>query len=103
MSLCTHCQNAPIPRGKRRYCATCSPIASRIWKARQRQQWASDWRSRGQVGSPPYLDAWPSRDEFRAYFRNYMRAWRRRRNTASSPRGDDSRISTQPGRGGSHA
>lgn len=101
MSLCTHCQKSPIPRGKRRYCANCSPIASRILKARQRQQWNADWRNGGKQGEPPYLDSWPSRQAFRDYYRVYMKAWRRNRRARQAVQPGD--ALTAPAKGGSHA
>jgi hypothetical protein len=37
------------------------------------------WRAAGGSGIPPYMDGWGSREEYQAYRRKYMRAWRRRK------------------------
>ena len=79
MKLCSNCLKAEIPPGNRRYCTACSPQASRIWKARERRRWSAEWRDKGRQGPPPYLDGWPSAEARRAYYRAYMRAWRRKR------------------------
>lgn len=92
MSACQHCRKAPIPKGHRRYCRGCSPLAVKIWKSRNRRLWAEAWRREGCQGPAPYLDGWESREAYRAYYRAYMRAWRRRKREraaetcASTPR-----------------
>ncbi len=81
--LCKNCHLRPIPPGHRIYCEQCSSRASAIWKARQRRQWAQDWRAHGRVGQPPWLDDWQSIEVRRTYYRDYMRRWRRRRKSDS--------------------
>lgn len=88
MSRCTNCHTRPIPPRNRRYCSECSPQASRIWKARERRRWAAAWRAKGCAGPPPYLDGWSSREAYRAYYRQYMRRWRRQRGSRPSEEGE---------------
>lgn len=83
MPLCTHCHSRSIPPRNRVYCDVCSPNASRIWKARERRRFRAAWRSNGRSGTPPYLDGWESREAYRAYYRNYMQEWRKRRRAAA--------------------
>lgn len=80
--LCTACQIHPIPRRNRRYCEACSPLASKLWKARHRREWAEQWRAEGRAGEAPWLDGWPSLEARRAYYRAYMAEWRRRQRGA---------------------
>jgi hypothetical protein len=79
VSLCKHCHERPIPPRHRVYCEICSPRASQIWKVRERRRFRVAWRSSSRTGPPPYLDGWESREDYRAYYRNYMREWRKRR------------------------
>ena len=79
MPLCHECHSQPIGPGNRRYCGGCSRSASARWKARNRRQWAERWRADGRQGQPPWLDGWPSLEARRAYYREYMAAWRRTR------------------------
>lgn len=84
MLRCHHCRKAPIPKGYRRYCRTCSSLAPKLWKAAHRRLWADLWRQEGSAGPAPYLDGWESREAYRAYYRTYMAAWRRRRREQAS-------------------
>ena len=83
--LCHACQTQPIPPGNRRYCRACSPRASARWKAEHRREWARQWRADGRRGAAPWLDGWPSLEARRAYYRAYMREWRRRREASRRP------------------
>lgn len=93
MAVCQNC-GQPRPARNRRYCSKCSTRASALWKARHRRLWAAAWRQSHQ-GIPPWLDGWPDLESRRAYFREYMRKWRRRKqalgdavksSTSDSPR-----------------
>lgn len=84
MPHCHHCRKAPIPAGHHRYCRTCSPLASKLWKTAHRRCWSQLWRQEGCRGPAPYLDGWESREAYQAYYRAYMRAWRRRRRTLAA-------------------
>lgn len=79
MTLCGHCKLNPIGPGRRKYCDACGPRASALWKASFRRDTSAQWRASGKAGSPPWLDYWPSPEARRAYYREYMKAWRARR------------------------
>jgi hypothetical protein len=79
VSLCRNCNTSPVPPGNRIYCSQCSPLAAKIWKASQPRLSAAEFRRSGGTGEPPYLDYWESRAAYQAYYREYMRAWRRRK------------------------
>jgi hypothetical protein len=71
--FCFSCHLKPISRRNRKYCALHSSQASILWKRRQRQLWK-------QSGQTYWLDNWKhkSDEERRTYYRNYMRAYRRK-------------------------
>lgn len=77
--LCRYCNQNPILGRRRKYCPDHARNASAIWKREFRRQekakgekyWLADWKH-----------ATP--DERRAYFRNYMRAYRRCRRARSA-------------------
>jgi len=77
--FCRNCKTRTIRPRHRVYCANCSPRASAIWKVRHRRQWIEEWKVQGRQGPPPYLDGWPSIEARRAYYREYMRKWRKKR------------------------
>jgi hypothetical protein len=69
---CRHCGQALAGR-QRHYCTECGPLASRLWKRAHRRLWKA-------AGDRYWLTDWKHKtpDERRAYFRTYMRAYRRR-------------------------
>ncbi|HQN09293.1 MAG TPA: hypothetical protein PLL76_19420 [Thermoanaerobaculia bacterium] len=79
---CAACCSRPIAPGKRRYCSDCSRRASALWKRRQRAAWKAEWEAAGRTGTDPRLDGWESAEARRAWRREYMRRWRRKRAAA---------------------
>ncbi len=79
---CHHCHTAPVTGRKRKYCDKHSREASAIWKRAHRRLWKAQ-------GDKYWLSEWKSDEERRAYFRTYMREYRRRRRTlnTNSPEG----------------
>ena len=78
MTACQNCGTAPIPTRHKRYCSTCSPLASKLWKREMR-------RATSPVDAPSWLLAgWTSAEERRAYHREYMRRRRRTQKAARS-------------------
>ncbi|MGH8010628.1 MAG: hypothetical protein ACREQ3_26850, partial [Candidatus Binatia bacterium] len=71
---CRLCRQLLPPR-HRKYCESCSPRASLLWKQQER---------RASRGSPYWLDHWlkatgdlsTARRAYNAYMRDYMRAYR---------------------------
>lgn len=71
MSRCENCGQSPLPPRNRRYCTSCSPLASRL---RKREYRARD-RQKIKDG---LLPRWSYQDfkcpeDYRAYYRNCMR------------------------------
>ena len=71
--LCHWCQTALIVGRKRKYCPEHSRQASLIWKRVHRRLWKA-------AGDPYWLADWKHKtvEERRAYFRTYMRAYRKK-------------------------
>ena len=80
--MCIICQQREIAVGRRKFCASCGPDASRIWKQRQRRAWRK-------AGERYWRDNWKhaSDAERRAYFRNYMKAYRLRQRESTQRHG----------------
>lgn len=74
--------HAPLPPRHRKYCVAHSASASALWKRQRRRAAVADWRRRGGVDDPPYLDRWESRNAYRAYYRERMRESRTRARAA---------------------
>lgn len=72
--LCHYCQLNPITGKRRKYCEQHSAQASLIWKRVHRRLWRN-------AGASTWLVDWKhkSADERKAYFRQYMREYRRRK------------------------
>jgi hypothetical protein len=72
--LCSYCNTNPIVGRGRKYCPDHTRQASTIWKRKHRRLWKA-------LGDKYWLADWKHKtpEERRAYFRNYMRAYRRRR------------------------
>src|SRR5436309_13625120 len=70
--LCQHCHIRLISGRKRKYCAEHSLLASILWKRRHRRLWKA-------AGDKYWLSDWKNKTEGerRAYFRTYMREYRR--------------------------
>lgn len=82
MPLCTICgiRVAALPR--RRYCGSvCAKEAIRRWKRDVRDRTRKLWLA-GLSTEPPWMDGWKTRDERRAYYREYMRKRRRTQRAA---------------------
>ena len=71
--LCVFCQLAPVTGRKRKYCDQHSSLASTIWKRKHRSVWKA-------LGDPYWIADWKNKtpEERRAYFREYMRKYRKR-------------------------
>jgi len=74
---CIRCDSA-LPRRHRKYCATCSPLASMFWKRTRRREWR---------GTQYYLDPWLKRangdeNEARRLRNEYMRRYRAKQHRA---------------------
>lgn len=71
-AACIVCQH-PLSVGLRKYCLYHSKLASAIWKRAHRRLWKA-------AGDSYWLSDWKNRttEERRAYFRSYMRDYRRR-------------------------
>ncbi len=71
--VCSACQENPVAPGRRKYCTECGAHASVLWKRRQRRAWK-------RLGQKYWRDNWKhtSDEERCAYFRQYMRAYRRK-------------------------
>ncbi|MDA2937073.1 hypothetical protein MYX75_02265 [Acidobacteria bacterium AH-259-A15] len=71
--VCIHCHVRPIGEGKRKYCEEHSRQASAIWKREHRRLWRS-------MGDKYWLSDWKNKtsEERKAYFRAYMREYRKR-------------------------
>lgn len=71
--LCSNCRIRIVSPTRKKYCVPCGANASAIWKRRQRRIW-------NQLGQPYWLDNWKHKtdEERRAYYRNYMRAYRQK-------------------------
>jgi hypothetical protein len=89
---CRHCSE-PLKTGQRKYCAHCAPLASRLWKRDHRRLWKA-------AGDPYWLTDWKHKtpDERRAYFRTYMRRYRRRQQAVLAPQGASSMLEPVRGR-----
>jgi len=72
--LCSYCRQNPVVGRNRKYCPDHARQASAIWKREHRRVWKA-------AGDKYWLDEWKNKtpEERRAYFRDYMREWRRRR------------------------
>jgi hypothetical protein len=70
--LCNYCRQNPIVGRNRKYCPEHARQASAIWKREHRRAWKAE-------GDKYWLADWKTPEERRAYFRTYMREWRRRR------------------------
>jgi hypothetical protein len=64
--LCQHCHTLPVTGRKRKFCDEHSRQASAIWK-RKHPEWRTPWVT--------------THEKRRAYFRTYMRGYRRRKRT----------------------
>lgn len=76
---CARCGDA-VPKRHRTYCATCSALASKLWRAEMRRRWHGESYS---------LDWWLKRaggDEAlaRQNRAQYMRCWRAKRHANGS-------------------
>jgi hypothetical protein len=80
--LCIYCHLAPITGRKQKYCDQHSHLASMIWKRRNRRVYKA-------TGDRYWLDDWKGK---RAYFREYMRKYRKRTTT----RGRDVATTARP-------
>jgi hypothetical protein len=69
---CHYCHQAPVSGRKRKYCDEHSREASAIWKREHRRLWKAQ-------GDKYWVSEWKSPEDRRAYFRTYMRGYRRRR------------------------
>ncbi len=71
--VCSACHIQAVPRLRRKYCTVCGLRASVLWKRAKRHAWK-------QSGQKYWLDNWKHKSdaERRAYFREYMRAYRRK-------------------------
>jgi hypothetical protein len=87
--LCIFCRLSPITGRNRKYCDEHSRLASTIWKRQSRriwkdagdQYWLSDWKHK-------------SSEERKAYFRTYMRQYRKRSTANSSPSKVDATVTS---------
>jgi hypothetical protein len=72
--LCNFCHLAPITGRKRKYCDLHSKLASTLWKRKHRRAWKD-------AGDKYWEADWKQKtaDERRAYFRTYMREYRKRK------------------------
>jgi hypothetical protein len=72
--LCHSCHVKPILGRKRKYCEEHSRLASVLWKRERRRLWK-------EKGQKYWQDAWENKtpEERKAYFRQYMRQYRRRK------------------------
>jgi hypothetical protein len=72
--LCAYCHTRPLMGRGRKYCPEDGPKASVIWKREHRRAWKAS-------GDKYWLADWKHKtsEERRAYFRDYMRKYRRRR------------------------
>jgi hypothetical protein len=72
---CQHCRTAPVTGRKRKYCDEHSRQASAIWKRR----------------NPELRGSWKNPEDRKAYFRTYMREYRRRKRTpkTATPEGGE--------------
>jgi hypothetical protein len=86
MPRCSTCQTATVKTPRRKYCsALCAKEAIRRLKRALRQQTLNEFRA-GRTTVPPWREGWTSDEARKAYFREYMRRWRRRRReTAVAP------------------
>ncbi len=75
--LCVACHN-PLKPGFQKYCEAHSKLASALWKQEHRRGWKA-------AGDPYWLSDWKNKtpEERRAYFRVYMRAYRRRKSNSN--------------------
>lgn len=79
MSTCQgECDSQAVTPPQRKYCRDCSKRARAIWMKRLRRLLSAQWRE-GLIETPPWLDYWPSLEARRAYYRQYMKAWRLKR------------------------
>ena len=73
--ICANCGSTPLPPRHTRYCAACSPLASRLWKERHRPGWSTRV-----TGDPTWVAAgWKDREAWLTYHREYMKRRRSRR------------------------
>jgi hypothetical protein len=77
VSPCTGCGRGVVHPPKRKYCDNCSRQASAAWKRKHRHLFSIRWRH-DPAGPPPWMDGWRTPEERRAYYRDYMRKWRKR-------------------------
>jgi hypothetical protein len=74
--MCVFCHARPITGRKRKYCDEHSSLASVLWKRNERRTFPAsqgDWLINWKNKSP---------EERKAYFRAYMREYRRKRRMA---------------------
>jgi len=82
MDVCQNCGDSPLPPRHSRYCARCSPLASKLWKRALRSR---ESRESKQAVPTWLLEGWPSQDAKRRYFREYMRARRQGKRLSRIP------------------
>ena len=72
-TVCAVC-GTPLRAPRRKYCTAHGNLASLLWKREQRRKWK-------QAGDAYWESDWKNKtsEERRAYFREYMRAYRRRK------------------------
>jgi hypothetical protein len=80
MRACSRC-GRPLPKRHRKYCLSCSALASTIWKRAQRRRWR---------GTPYSLDPWLKKaggdeSEARRLRSEYMRSYRLRVQLSDRP------------------
>jgi hypothetical protein len=81
---CAACASHDVPVHRRKYCDDCgdTATASTLRKREIRRLQAREYRraySQDPKTLPPYLNGWPSREAYNAYWAEKVGAWRRRK------------------------